>query len=137
MTLQQLNRHRDIVLKLRMAEEQKAIIMAKTLGAANMDGMPHGTSTSDKVGSLGIMLANCDSVIQSLQSKRAASEAKVMEFINSIPKEDVITFNIFILRFIECLEWNDVANIVGGGNSTDAVKAVCYRYLTERNPTAP
>ena len=33
------------------------------------------------------------------------------------------------MRFIGCLTWAEVAQVIGGRNTESAVKSVCYRYL--------
>lgn len=36
---------------------------------------------------------------------------------------------IFKLRFIDCLSWTAVAYKMGGGNTAESVKKMCYRFL--------
>lgn len=36
---------------------------------------------------------------------------------------------IFTYRFVDCLTWNEVADKIGGNNTDDSVKKICYRYL--------
>ena len=79
-------------------------------GAAALTGMPHTPGIKDKVGDLA-----------------AESEGQIMPFIQGI--DDDQTRLIFRLRFLRGLAWKEVAAVIGGRNSEDSVKMVCYRYL--------
>lgn len=129
MTLFELNQHRDLVEQLRDAEEQVAMVKAKTLGAANMDGMPHGTEVGDKTGSLAMLLAKTEARRDRIAAAVDASQKVIMDFLDTLP--DSRTYNIFFLRFIAGMEWGEVTNIVGGFRSIDAIKASCYRFLKD------
>lgn len=57
----------------------------------------------------------------------AKQKESVERFIDSI--EDYYIHTIFRLRFQRGLPWKEIAGVVGGGNTEDGVKSVCYRYL--------
>lgn len=43
--------------------------------------------------------------------------------------DDSMIRQILELRFVECLKWNKIADIVGGNNTEASVKMSCFRYL--------
>ena len=65
--------------------------------------------------------------ITELKSNISCERQAVMEFVESI--QDGFIKTIFSLRFIECMTWAEIAEVVGGDNTEDSVKKVCYRYL--------
>lgn len=52
---------------------------------------------------------------------------EVEAFIDGI--DDVLTQQVFILRFVKGYSWPKVAMEIGGGNTEDSVRKVCSRYL--------
>ena len=73
-------------------------------------------------------LARAREMLQSfLEEEVKASEGQIMPFIQGI--DDDQTRLIFRLRFLRGLAWKEVAAVIGGRNSEDSVKMVCYRYL--------
>ena len=68
-----------------------------------------------------------DARVGFLEKEARASEAIIMPFIQGI--DDDQTRMIFRLRFLRGLTWKEVAAVVGGRNSEESVKMVCYRYL--------
>ena len=55
---------------------------------------------------------------------------RLERYIADIP--DSLTRQIFTLRFINGLTWRQVAYSLGGGNTEDSVKKICYRYLNKK-----
>lgn len=52
---------------------------------------------------------------------------EVEKFISGIP--DSQTRRIFMLRYVDGLSWNKVADKIGGGNTDDGVRKTAERYL--------
>lgn len=128
MTLQELNRHFELRERLDKANEMlDALRAAACPGAQVLTGMPHSTGVKDKVGDLAVEIADMDTRIQFLEDEIKTGEETILPFIRSI--EDDQTRLIFRLRFIRGLTWKEVAAVIGGRNSEDSVKMVCYRYL--------
>ena len=96
-------------------------------GAAALTGMPHTTGIKDKVGDLAAEIVDMDARVGFLEEEVKASEGQIMPFIQGI--DDDQTRLIFRLRFLRGLAWKEVAAVIGGRNSEDSVKTVCYRYL--------
>ncbi len=93
--------------------------------------MPHAPGVKDKVGNLAAEIVDMEKSIKQLRLDMAAEERRVTKFIDAI--DDEYIRRIFRLRFIMCYPWNKVAETVGGGNTEDAVKKTCYRYI-DRKP---
>lgn len=128
MTLQELNEHLELKQKLDKVEAMyHEMEMRAYPGSPRLDGMPHGSGVSDKVGALGIELADLSARKKFLKAEVEKSEIPVAAYINTI-EDDMIRL-IFRLRFIHGYIWKDVADIVGGRNTEDSVRQACYRYL--------
>lgn len=128
MTLAELNGHLDLVLQLQKTEELlQGLWNAAVPGAQKLDGMPHASGVNDKVGVLGAEIADMETQRDALKMQIAKSEESVTVWIASI--EDCMTRIIFRLRFIRGMSWREVSQTVGGRNTEDSVRMVCYRYL--------
>ncbi|MBQ7411932.1 MAG: hypothetical protein IJW10_03390 [Clostridia bacterium] len=55
---------------------------------------------------------------------------EIMDFINAIP--DPLLRLALSLKYINGLDWEQVAVHIGGGNSPDAIRKCCERYLKHR-----
>jgi len=127
MTLQRLNEHLNMVLELQGAEERLSSMRSQILSAVNYDGMPHGHEVSRNTENLAILLQNQIDDVNRLSRMVESSEREIREFVESI--EDNRTKVIFKLRFLCGFKWEAVAVMIGGGNTVDAVKSCCYRFL--------
>lgn len=127
MKLDELNSHLDMVTQLQAARDMLQSMRDSILRAQSYDAMPHGTSMGDKVGALAIKIAEQEETVQRYERIVERSAVRVKQYIDTI--EDNRTNLIFYLRFICGLTWQDVAGVIGGRNTAEGVKAVCYRYL--------
>ena len=132
MTLEQLNGYARLRRELEKAENLKASLMESAeLGAQAFSGLPHAPGYRDKLGAVvpKILdeLPSIEEQINSLRKETLYRESAVDMFIASIP--DLQTRHIFKLRFCGGFTWTWIANAIGGGNTADAVKKRCYRYL--------
>lgn len=132
MTLDVLNAHLDLVTQLNTSREMLQSMRDSVLRASRYDGMPHATGASDKVGQLAIKLAEQEETVARYERIVEKSEAEIKAYIDTI--EDNRTNLIFYLRFICGFGWQAVADVIGGKNTEDAVRMVCYRYLQADQP---
>lgn len=129
MTLQRLNEHFELRIRLAKAQEMlESLRAAACPGAAVLTGMPHAPGVKDKVGDLAAEIADMDARIEYLEAKIKQDEREILEYIRAIDDDQLRL--IFRLRFIRCLTWGEVASVIGGRNTEDAVKSACYRYLS-------
>ena len=126
MTLEELNLHFAAVSELNSARD-RLLSMNSFLKAQNMDGMPKSFGESRQVEKLAFLIEQQEEEVARMERVVQRSEPKIREWIEAIP--DNRTAQIFSLRFLAGFEWQAVAAIIGGKNTEDAVKAVCYRYL--------
>ena len=127
MTLEKLNEHRDLVLKLHRAMEMVSRLREKAEPhSPSLTGMPHGSGVGDKVADLAIEIADLEARCDYLKAA-IAEDKEVEDWIVAIP-DDMLRL-IFRLRFIRGLEWKRTADYLGGGNNENSVKIMAYRYL--------
>ena len=127
MTLWELNQHFCAVAAYQEAKEKLLNMRETILGASQIDGIPKQGYRSDKLELLAISLDLQEKEVARLKAAAKENEEEIISFVDSIP--DNHTKMIISLRYISCCSWNEVAAIIGGGNTPDSVKMVCYRYL--------
>ena len=128
MTLQELSKYYKLHERLeRNREMLTSLYAAAGPGAQVITGMPHASGTSDEVSDLVIEIEDLQSRIDYLESECAQEKKKLEKYIGAI--KDDQTRMIFRLRFIHCMTWPQVAEAIGGRNTANSVKLICYRYL--------
>ena len=128
MTLKELSIYYKLHKQLERNRQMLSSLYATAgLGAQEITGMPHAPGVSDQVSGLVIEIEDLKKRIARLESE-CVQEKKILErYIDTI--EDAQTRMIFRLRFIHCMAWSQVAKAIGGRNTANSVKAICYRYL--------
>lgn len=128
MTLKELSQlyylRKEINLHERRIAEIRASLQSPT--SPRLTGMPKGGHSSPMEDGTDEII-RIEKMIHKLRKKCRKELAKLEKYIASI--EDSQTRQIFILRFEHGLSWVQVANRMGGGNTDDGVKKICYRYL--------
>lgn len=128
MTLLELEQYRKLKIRqedaVRMIEELRGRAVP---GSPSLDGMPHRSGVSDKVGTLAIMIADLEAKLPMYERQIAEEYDRVESFIGSI--DDDLTRMIFRLRFQAGKSWKEVAGILGKYQTEASVKSRCYRYL--------
>lgn len=128
MTLTELERYRQLKIRhedaIRMISELRSRAVP---GSPALDGMPHGSGISDKVGALAIMIADLEARLPMYECQILKEHDQVEYFISGI--EDDLTRMIFRLRFQAGKSWKEVAGALGRFHTEASVKSRCYRYL--------
>lgn len=128
MTKQDLDRHLELRQQLAADLELLASLEAAAVPRAQrVDGMPHAHDVSDPTGNLAAEIADMRETVARRRAAVARSEEVVAAYIGTI--EDSQTRMIFRLRYIHGMAWKEVAAAVGGRNTENSVKSVCYRYI--------
>ncbi len=96
-------------------------------GAQKLSGMPGTSGVRDKLGDLAAEITDMQRLIEELKQAAEQERTKAAAYIDGIADEQ--TRLIFRLRFLHCLTWSEVAEIIGRRNTASGVKTVCYRYL--------
>jgi len=129
MTLEQLNEHLKLVVKLQAAKETLEGLEASEHDprGQNLTGMPSAHNAGDKVGKLVTEIDALRRRVNRLEYQVHESEKPIQEWIDSI--EDVPTWRVFYHRFILCEPWKEVAGALGKYTSESCAQHICYRYL--------
>lgn len=131
MTLSELSRY----FKLQSRQNRNRIMLAAlrdkahtgALGAQVITGMPHAPGVRDKVGDLIVEIEDVEGEIERLNAELNRAEREIDSYISTIP--DLQTRLVFRLRFLRCMTWDEVAESLGGRNTANGVKKICYRYI--------
>ena len=128
MTLEKLNQHASLRRQLAEAKELRASLEAAAgPGAQVITGMPHTPGYRDKLGDLAAEIADVSRDIKRLEIEIGRHEGEIAAFVQTIRDPHIRT--VFRLRFLRGLEWGEVADVIGGGNTASAVSNACYRYI--------
>lgn len=134
MTLQELSQlywlNREIEKDISRLEELKD--RAYSLSASNITGMPRsGNIAGSAIDRNAAEIADLEAIISAKITQCMHERNRLERYIADIP--DSLTRMIFTLRFINGLSWLQVAFSVGGANTEDSVKKICYRYIDNSN----
>jgi hypothetical protein len=125
MNLQELNQNIALHERLDRAYEMLESLQAKAdIQATKMDGMPHGTDVSDKVGNIAISIADLEARIDEMEDMIAENDEKVRDFANTF--EDERLQMIIQTRFISGFTWGATAELLGPKYTENSVKRLVY-----------
>lgn len=128
MTREQLNRNLFLLRDLQKNRDLRiALEAAAGPGAQAITGMPHAPGYRDKLGTLAAEIADVGGEIQRIETELAEQEPEIAAFIASI--RDGQTRTIFRLRFLRGMSWNEIASVMGGGNTASGARMICRRYV--------
>ena len=126
--MQELSKYYNLLQRIYRAEDILAGLQSAACpGAQKLNGMPAAPRVKDKLGDLAAEITDMQQLIEELKQAAEQERAKVAVYTNSIDDEQ--TRLIFRLRFLHCLTWAEVAEIIGRKNTASGVKMICYRYL--------
>lgn len=127
MSLDEMNEHLVMLRELITARELLATMQAATLSASKMDAMPRAPGVGDRTAALTMKILQQRDIVASLERTVDASSVAVKEFIDSVTDNRLNV--ILYLRFVCGYEWAEVAEIIGGRNTENAVKSLVYRFF--------
>ena len=130
MTLKELSQlyylKKEIARDSAKLEELRA--MVGCIPSPKTDGMPRSSPRVDSsAAELAADIVDLRAIISAKQSQLLHERARLERYINDI--DDSLTRLIFAFRFIDGMDWQSVADSIGGGNTDGSVKMTCYRYL--------
>lgn len=126
-TLKDLSNLRDIDAEIR--EIKTKILELRTAaekGTADITGQPRGGNVTDRVGTIGALLADYETMLTDAVKKKIRESKRIHEFILSV--DDAQTRRIMQLRYIDGKGWQGVANQIGG-NTAASVRMRVIRYM--------
>lgn len=113
----------------RLEGEIKQLECEATKVTPTLSGQPRGSGVTDRVGKLGAVMGDLRTLLEIKHLELIHEKTRLYTYINGIP--DALTRLIFQYRFIDCLQWNEVADRIGGNHNEKSVSMICYRYLKD------
>lgn len=131
MTLKELSQLYYLDKEIELDRERLAELRANLLcpRSPNYDGMPRNPNPENALERCVAEIVDLEDVIQAKIEQRIYERARLERYISDIP--DSLTRQIFTLRFIEGLTWEDVAAKAGGNNTAKNCSNICYRYIRQ------
>lgn len=133
MTLKELSQLYHLNLEIendrRRLEELEEKISSPS--SPNLSGMPRSTVYNNKIESSVADLIDLKAIISAKQQQCIYEYRRLLGYITEI--DDSLTREIFTYRFVNGLSWRQVAVKMGGNNTEESVKKICYRYLNNQN----
>lgn len=124
MTRWKLSRLVSLKGLIRRTEDQITIIRDRlNPHGVNLSGMPRSSSPKNAVEE---NVAKLVDLQEKLKAYRQEAE-EIEQFICSV--DDYQIRLILQLRYVDAKEWNEVADYIGGSNTENSVKKMCYRFL--------
>ena len=128
MTVKEISRYRELAVRLENAKEiLESLQNASQPRTAVTDGMPHGSPSKDQVGKLITAIADLTERIEFLKRELTRERRKVAAFIDRIPDERIRT--AVLLKYLDGLKWDQIADAFGDKYTTEGLKYMCYRFI--------
>lgn len=128
MTLKELSQlyylNREIEMDKARLDELEARVLS---GCQTLTGMPHTPGTADKLGELVPEIADLREVIAAKHRRCLRERARLERYIADCG--DAVVREIFQLRFVNGLSWEQVAASTASRMLPDSCRQACYRYL--------
>lgn len=132
MTLQEISRYYE--LRKRLTKHNESLEAMRTAAeniTSRLDGAPRSPAHGDRVAHYGGMIAQLEIDIERDNEELREAKQEALEYIRKI--EDSYLQTIFLLRFIECMSWREIAISTGKEKAADSIRMACYRYLDKNN----
>lgn len=128
MTLDDLARYRDIMAKVAQDEEILTALRSKAAPASSrLDGLPHGSEIGDKTACIATEIAYMEAQMEQLRLQAEVERREVETYISTISDERVLI--ACRLRFLRCMSWDEVADMMGMYYSGSGLRRLVSRYL--------
>lgn len=119
--------NREIEEQRRRLDELENISVSSTV---SLTGVPSVRWTSDKVAKYAIEIADLKCLLD-LNLKKCFYELnRLNRYIESVPDSQVRI--ILALRYINGMSWLQIANSIGGDNTSDGVRMIHNRFLEKK-----
>lgn len=95
----------DELINAKLAERDQLVELATSI-TPNLDGMPHGSGTSDKVGNAAVKLVVMAKEIDRLIDQYVDFKRKVIQDLEKLPENEYLVLH---KRYIQGLSWGRIA----------------------------
>lgn len=112
-------------------ERLEELRSALSLQSPVLTDMPKAPGAKDKIGTIVPSIIDQEAEIEKNLQAYMEARDKLTEYINRVPNARIKT--ILILRFIDQMPWQEVAEAIGGRETEYSVKQACYRYVDGRS----
>lgn len=131
MTLKELSQLYYLDREIELDRERLAELRADLLcpRSPDYDGMPRNPNPENALERCVAEIVDLEDVIRAKIEQRIYERARLERYISDIP--DSLTRQIFTLRFVEGLTWEQVAARTGGNNTAKNCSNICYRYIRQ------
>ncbi len=113
-------------LNKEIALETKRLKEFEKTAHTNISGLPYIHTIMDT--SIAAQIEDCKTIIDAKQRAAVAEYNRLMRYIASI--DDSLIRQIISLRYVNGLNWTQVAMYIGGGNTADSVRMIHNRFLS-------
>ena len=129
MTLKELSQLYYLKKEIGRDQERLEAIRCKSYPrGSNVTGMPAGGGFIESaIDNNTAEVIDLEGIIEAKVKQCIHERNRLERYIADIPDSQVR--QIFTYRFVDGMSWVQVAHRIGGGNTEDGVKKVCYRYL--------
>lgn len=102
-------------------------------GTTNLNGMPRNPSPKNVMEEVVPLIIELENKLKKERSDYIKERLVIEDYIRSV--EDYQIRLILSYRFIDLMTWRQIALTIGGNNTEDSVKKMCYRYIknSEKN----
>ena len=111
-----------------MAERAWEITLSESCQIADYNGYAKGMQNSRYIG-LRSQSGRLRGGNQRLLAQVQVQRKKIIKFIQGI--DDSLMKQIIFYRHISCMTWNEVADIIGGGNTEMGVRKAYSRFVRD------
>ena len=126
MTREELKQIYYLNKEVKMWQKELDRLQCKSLaGGTNIDGMPRGNGTNDKVADMAIERMEIEEIINGKLAEIQVQRKRIMNYINSI--DDSLLRQIMFLRNVSCMSWKQIANELG--SNENCVKQIYSRHF--------
>ena len=105
-------------------------MLASSPSGPNLTGMPSGSSFDNRLERLCAEIIDLEAIISAKVIQCVHERNRLERYIADIP--DSFIRQIFQLRFVNGLNWQQVAASIGN-NTADSVRMACNRYIAKTN----
>lgn len=99
----------DELINAKIVERDQLMNLATKI-TPNMDGMPHGSGTSDKVGNVAVKIADLARETDELIDELVDHKREVIAALEKLPPKEHLLLH---KRFIQGKSWTDIADDMG------------------------